>query len=49
MEQTDVRISALDHFTVQLENQAQDAVRRRMLRAKIHREVLEFSHLMDHP
>ena len=34
MQQPDVRIDALDHLAVQLQHQAQHAVRRRMLRAR---------------
>ena len=39
MQQADVRIGALDDFAVELEHQAQHAVRRRMLRAKVHRVI----------
>ena len=44
MQQADVRIGALDNFAVHFENQPQHAVRRRMLRPEIHREVLNLSH-----
>ena len=41
-----MRIDALDHLAVELEHQAQHAVRRRMLRAEIDGEVADvgFSH-----
>ena len=42
MQQADVRIGALDHLAVELEHQAQHAVRRRMLRPEIHRVVAGF-------
>src|SRR5215204_4003679 len=38
MEQADMRVHALDYLAVELQHQAQHAVRRRMLRAEIHRE-----------
>ena len=34
MQQADMRIDALDHLAVELQHQAQHAVRRRMLRAR---------------
>ena len=39
MQEADMRVDALDHFAVELEHQAQHAVRRRMLRPKVDREV----------
>ena len=36
VQQADVRVGALDDFAVQLEHQAQHAVRRRMLRPEVH-------------
>ena len=46
VKQPDVRIHALDDFTVELEHKAQHAVRRRMLRSEIDGEIaqLGFSH-----
>jgi hypothetical protein len=44
MQQTDVRIRFLDDLALDLEYEAQHAVRRRMLRTKIHRVALDFSH-----
>ena len=41
MEQPDMRIDALDHFAVELEHQAQHAVRGRMLRPEIDGEVAD--------
>ena len=41
MQKTDVRIDALDHLTVELEHEAQHAVRRRMLRAEVDVEVAD--------
>ena len=35
MQEADMRIDALDHFAVELEDQAQHAMRRRMLRAEV--------------
>jgi len=35
MKQADMRIDALDDFAVELQHQAQHAVRRRMLRAQL--------------
>ena len=40
MQQADVRIGALDHLAVQLQHQAQHAVRRRVLRPKVHGVIL---------
>ena len=39
MKEADMRIDALDHFAIELENQAQDAMRRWMLRPEVDREV----------
>ena len=44
MQQADVRVGALDHLAVQLEHQAQHAVRRRMLRAEVQRVVADLGH-----
>ena len=41
MQQADMRIDALDHFAVELQHQPQHAVRRRMLRPEVDREVAE--------
>jgi hypothetical protein len=41
MEQPDMRIDARDHFAVELEHQTQNAVRGRMLRSEIDREISE--------
>jgi hypothetical protein len=43
MEQADVRIDALDHLAVELQDQAQHAVCRRVLRSEIDREIAERS------
>ena len=39
MEQPDMRIDALDDLAVEFEHEAQHAMRRRMLRAEIDREI----------
>ena len=39
MQQPDMRIDALDHLAVELEHEAEHAVRRRMLRAEIDGEL----------
>jgi hypothetical protein len=44
MQQPDVWVCALNHFTIKLKHQAQYAVRRRMLWAKVQRVVFNFSH-----
>ncbi len=44
VQETDVRIGLLDHLAVQLEHQAQHAVRRGMLRTEVQREVADLSH-----
>ena len=41
MQQADVRIGALDGLAVHLQHQAQNAVRRRVLRPEVHRDVLD--------
>ena len=41
MQQADMRIDALDHLAVELQHQAQHAVRGRMLRPEIDGEVAE--------
>ena len=45
VQQADVRVGALDHLAVELQHQAQHAVRRRMLRAEVQRVVADLSHL----
>ena len=42
MEQADMRIDTLDDFTIEFENEAQNAVRCGMLRAEVDRVVLDF-------
>ena len=42
MQQADVRIDALDHLAVELQHQAQHAVRRGMLRPEVDVEVADF-------
>ena len=44
VQQADVRVRALDHLAVELEHEPQHAVRRRVLRPKVHRVVADFSH-----
>jgi hypothetical protein len=44
VQQADVRIGALDDLAVELEHQAQHAVRRRMLRPEVQRVVADLSH-----
>ena len=44
VQQPDVRVGADDDFAVQLQNQPQNPVRRRMLRAEVHRVVAYFRH-----
>ncbi|XNV46145.1 hypothetical protein ACL7B0_05960 [Bordetella pertussis] len=39
-----MRVGALDDFAVELEDQAQHAVRGRVLRAEVERVVLDFCH-----
>ncbi len=41
MQQPDMRIGALHHLAVHFEDEAQHAMRRRMLRPEIHREALD--------
>ena len=47
MQEPDMRIDPLDHLAVELEHEAQHAMRRRMLRPEIDGEVAElvFGHL----
>ena len=47
MQEADVRIGALDDLAVELEHQAQHAVRRRMLRPEIHGVVTNLSHRLS--
>ena len=49
MQEADVRIDPLDHFPVELEHEAQHAMRGRVLRAEIDGEVAElvFGHLSE--
>ena len=42
MQQADMRIDALDHFAIELEHEAQHAMRRRMLRPKVDVEITNF-------
>ncbi len=49
VQQADVRIGALDHLAVELQHQAQHAVRGRMLRAKVQGVVVDFSHDLGRP
>ena len=46
MQQPDVRVHALDHLAIEIEHEAQDTMRRRVLRPEIQREIaqLGFSH-----
>ncbi|MNW05277.1 hypothetical protein D3C71_2015000 [compost metagenome] len=44
VQEADVRIGALDDFAVELEHQAQHAVRCRVLRSEVQGIVLDFSH-----
>ena len=41
MKQADMRIDAVDHFTVQLQHEAQNAVRGRMLRTEVDVEIAD--------
>jgi hypothetical protein len=45
VQQADVRIGALDHFAIELQHQAQHAVRGGMLRAEVEGVVLDFGHV----
>jgi hypothetical protein len=49
VQQADVRVGALDHFAVELQHQAQHAVRGRVLRAEVQRVVLDLSHCWSMP
>jgi hypothetical protein len=44
VQKPDVRVCALYHFTIQLQNQTQHTVRGRMLRPKIHCVIFYFRH-----
>jgi hypothetical protein len=48
VKQTDMRIDALNDFAVEFEHQAQNAMRRRMLRPEIDREIAEVLRLFIH-
>jgi hypothetical protein len=45
MQQTNVRVSPFNGFAVEFKNQTKHAMRRRMLRPKIHGVVANFSHV----
>lgn len=47
MQQADMWVGTLDDFAVQLEDQAQNAVRRRVLRTKVQSEIADISHVPD--
>ena len=49
VQQADVRVGALDHLAVELEHQAQHAVRRRVLRAEVQRVVADLRHRASRP
>jgi len=44
-----MRIGALDHLAVELQHQAQHAMRGRMLRAKIHCVIADLGHQRPSP
>ena len=44
VQEADVRVGALDDLAVELQHEPQHAVRRRMLRPKVHRVVADLSH-----
>ena len=48
MQQTNVRIGAHDHLTVELENQAKHTVSRRVLGAKVDGEALDVLITLGH-
>src|ERR1700722_8979094 len=48
MQEADMRVDALDHFTIKLEHEAQHAMRRRMLRPEVDREVAEILIVHDY-
>ena len=48
MQQADMRIHPLDDFAVHFHNHAQNTVRRRMLRAEIQGQVLDFCFSRHH-
>ena len=45
VQQTNMRISALHHFAVELEHQTQHTVRCRVLRTEVQRVILDFGHV----
>ena len=47
VQQADVWISALNHFTVEFEHKAQHAVRGRVLRPEVERVIFDFSHVLN--
>ena len=47
VQQPDVRIGLLNDFAVQLEHEAQHAVRGRVLRTEVQREILDLRHCRD--
>jgi hypothetical protein len=49
MQQSNVRIRLLDGFTLDLEDETQHAVGRRMLRTEVHCIALDLSHLSARP
>jgi hypothetical protein len=49
MQQADMRIDALDNFAVELEHQAQHAVRGWMLRSEVDVEIAECCFCHDYP
>jgi hypothetical protein len=42
VQQSDMRIYALNNLTIQIQNQAQDAMRRRVLRSEVNRKFTVF-------
>ena len=44
MQEADVRIGALNHFAIELEDEAQHAMGGRVLRAEVERVVLDLGH-----
>ena len=44
-----MRVSAVYDLAFHLENKAQYAVGRRVLRPEVHREILDLSHRSPHP
>src|SRR6185503_9893474 len=47
VEEADMRVGALDDLAVHLQHQPHDAVRRRVLRPEIHREVADFRRTLE--